>query len=40
VRDEDRVDIFDTQTFAKIASLPADKPSGILFTARAHKTGM
>jgi protein NirF len=40
VRDEDRVDVFDTRTFARIASLVADKPSGILFTARAHKIGM
>jgi len=40
VRDEDRVDVFDTRTFAKLGSLSVDKPSGILFTARAHRIGM
>ncbi len=40
VRDADRVDVYDTRTFAKIAELPAMKPSGIFFTARAHRTGL
>lgn len=40
VRDDDRVDIYDTGSFEKLASLPADKPSGIFFTARAHKIGL
>lgn len=40
VRDENRVDVFDTHTFAKLGSLSAEKPSGILFTARAHRIGM
>ena len=40
VRDENRVDIYDTATFARIHSLPADKPSGIFFTARAHRIGL
>jgi protein NirF len=40
VRDEDRVDVYDTATFTKKASLPADKPSGIFFTSRAHKIGL
>ena len=40
VRDADRIDIYDTRTFAKKAELPAMKPSGIFFTARAHKTGL
>ncbi len=39
VRDEDRVDIYDTDTFVRLASLAADKPSGIFFTARAHRIG-
>ena len=39
VRDADRVDIYDTRTFAKLAELPATKPSGILFAARAHRIG-
>jgi protein NirF len=40
VRDADRVDVYDTRTFAKLASLPARKPSGIFLTARAHKIGL
>jgi len=40
VRDDDRVDVYDTETFTRVASLPADKPSGIFFTARAHKIGL
>lgn len=40
VRDEDRVDVFDTRTLARIASLPAEKPSGIFFTARANRIGL
>jgi protein NirF len=39
VRDEDRVDVYDTETFERIASLPAEKPSGIFFTARANRIG-
>lgn len=39
-RDEDRVGIYDTGTFEKIGELPADKPSGIFFTHRAHRTGL
>ncbi|HUX91118.1 MAG TPA: cytochrome D1 domain-containing protein [Gallionellaceae bacterium] len=40
VRDEDRVEVYDSETFEKIAVLPADKPSGIFFTYRAHRTGL
>ena len=40
VRDEDRVKIYDTETFEKISELPADKPSGIFFTPRAHRIGL
>ena len=40
VRDENEVLVFDTESFAQIAKLPAKKPSGIFFTARAHKTGL
>ena len=39
VRDEDRVDVYDTDTFERVASLPADKPSGIFFTSRAQRIG-
>lgn len=38
-RDDDRVVVYDTATFARIAEIPADKPSGIFFTARAFRTG-
>jgi protein NirF len=40
VRDEDRVKIYDSETFEQITELPADKPSGIFFTPRAHRTGL
>ena len=40
VRDENRVDIVDTETFEVISTLPADKPSGIFFTNRAHTIGL
>ena len=40
VRDADRIDIMDVRTRAKIAELPAQKPSGILFAARAHRLGV
>ncbi len=38
-RDDDRVVVYDTATFARIAEIGADKPSGIFFTARAFRTG-
>ncbi len=40
VRDADRVEVYDTRTFEKLAEIPAEKPSGIFFTARAHRTGL
>ena len=40
VRDENRIEIYDTRTFEKLGELPADTPSGIFFTARAHKSGL
>ena len=39
VRDSDAVIVYDTRTFAEKARLPARKPSGIFFTARAHTIG-
>ncbi len=39
-RDSDRVRVYDTASFALVAELPADKPSGIFFSARAHKIGL
>ena len=40
VRDENRVEVYDTQTFKRTASIPATKPSGIFLTARAHRIGL
>ena len=40
IRDDDRVAVYDTSTYERLAELPADKPSGIFFTARAHRTGL
>jgi protein NirF len=40
VRDDDKLVIYDTATFAQLATLPADKPSGIFFTYRAHRIGL
>jgi len=40
VRDEDRVAIYDSETYRQVGELPVDKPSGIFFTPRAHRTGL
>lgn len=40
VRDDDKVVIYDTESFAEIARLPADKPSGVFFSNRANKIGL
>ena len=40
VRDENRVDVYDTADFSRLASIAASKPSGIFLTARAHRTGL
>ncbi|MBU2582568.1 MAG: protein nirF [Alphaproteobacteria bacterium] len=40
IRDADAVHVYDARTFARKASLPAKSPSGIFFTARAHRTGL
>ena len=40
VRDENRVEIYDTHTFEKLGEIAAESPSGIFFTARAHRTGL
>ncbi len=40
VRDADKVEVYDTRTFEKLAELPMAKPSGIFFTARAQKLGL
>ena len=38
-RDDDRVLVYDTATLTRLTELPADKPSGIFFTARAFRMG-
>ena len=40
VRDENRVEVYDTRSFEKRSSIPAARPSGIFFTARAHRIGL
>ncbi|WP_170423914.1 cytochrome D1 domain-containing protein [Ruegeria arenilitoris] len=40
VRDANKVMVYDTQTFEKLREIDADSPSGIFFTARAHRTGL
>nr|WP_245890886.1 cytochrome D1 domain-containing protein [Defluviimonas aquaemixtae] len=39
-RDDNKVAIYDTRTFELLAEIAADTPSGIFFTARAHRTGL
>lgn len=39
-RDSDQVSVWDTETLTKVTELPAAKPSGIFFTARAHRMGL
>ena len=40
VRDKDEIQVYDTATLTQTHRLEAEKPSGIFFTARAHKTGL
>ena len=40
LRDEDRLAVFDTETFAQLVTFDAKKPSGIFFTSRAHRIGL
>ncbi|MDH3194709.1 MAG: protein nirF [Hyphomicrobiales bacterium] len=40
VRDDNRLAVYDTMTFERVAEIAAQKPSGIFFTARAHRTGL
>ena len=40
VRDANKVQVYSTETFEKVAELPMEKPSGIFLTSRAHKTGL
>lgn len=40
LRDENRVEIYDSASFAKVGEIRADSPSGIFLTPRAHRTGL
>ncbi|MCG8486436.1 MAG: protein nirF [Chromatiales bacterium] len=40
VRDIDRLQVYDTSDFNMLADRPAEKPSGIFLSARAHRTGL
>lgn len=40
LRDENRIEIYDPESFARLGTLPAESPSGIFFTVRAHRTGL
>jgi protein NirF len=40
VRDADEVQVYDTERIERVATLPAEKPSGIFFTARANRIGL
>ncbi len=40
VRDANRIDIYDTHTLERVKSLRAKSPSGIFFSARAHRIGL
>jgi protein NirF len=40
VRDADQVQVYDTASFARRTVLPAEKPSGIFMSARAHRIGL
>ncbi|MCT8329567.1 cytochrome D1 domain-containing protein [Albidovulum sediminis] len=39
-RDDNTVAIYDTRTFERVGEIAAESPSGIFFTARAHRTGL
>ncbi|MDI3337612.1 cytochrome D1 domain-containing protein [Defluviimonas aestuarii] len=39
-RDDNTVAIYDTRSFERLGEIAADSPSGIFFTARAHRTGL
>lgn len=39
-RDANMIEIYDTRNFQKLGEIPAQSPSGIFFTARAHHNGL
>jgi len=40
LREDHMAKVYDTATFEELAAVPAQSPSGIFFTARAHRTGL
>ncbi|MEZ5510723.1 MAG: cytochrome D1 domain-containing protein [Gammaproteobacteria bacterium] len=40
IRDANQINIYDTRTLERIAQIPAQSPSGIFFTKRAHEIGL
>ena len=40
VRDDNQLVVYDTESFNELKRLPAEKPSGIFFSSRAHKMGL
>jgi protein NirF len=40
VRDAGKITVYDTRSFSPIKDIPAKSPSGIFFTARAHRIGL
>lgn len=40
IRDENHLQVLDTATMKQVARMPANKPSGIFLTDRAHKIGL
>jgi protein NirF len=40
VRDDNRLNLYDTDSFQLLKTLPAESPSGIFFTDRAHRIGL
>ncbi|MCB1334881.1 MAG: protein nirF, partial [Roseivivax sp.] len=39
-RDDNKIVVYDTRNYAVKAEIPAQAPSGIFFTARAHQPGL
>ena len=40
VRDQGRIEVYDTASFERVTTLPAKTPSGIFLTDRAHRIGL
>ena len=40
VRDDNQLQVYDTETLELLSRMPASKPSGIFFTDRAHRIGL